>query len=194
MNNESILITLSGSLRKESYNHKLAQQAQQAALKLGHEAININLADYPLPLFNEDIEHLEAPSALIELRALFSKATSLLIASPEYNGSFSAALKNLLDWLSRPASESAPAYQPSFGNYTVALTAASPGGLGGLRGLGQLRELMNNLGSIVIPQQLAVAEAYKAFNEQGELNQPETAERLKSLVNTLADTDRRLKQ
>lgn len=194
MNQDSTLVTLSGSLRKESYNHKLAQQAQQAALKLGHEAININLADYPLPLFNEDIEHLKTPPALIELRKIFSKASSILIASPEYNGSFSAALKNLLDWLSRPANESAPAYQPTFSNYTVALTAASPGGLGGLRGLGQLRELMNNLGSIVIPQQLTIAEAYKAFNEQGELSQAETVDRLTSIVNTLTETDRRLKQ
>lgn len=194
MSSDRTLITFSGSLRSNSYNQKVAKQAQQIALELGYDAIHINLADYPLPLFNEDIENTETPASLNDLRRIFSSATSILIASPEYNGSFSAALKNTLDWLSRPDNNDSNAYQPPFNRLTVALTAASPGSLGGLRGLGQLREVMTNLGSLVIPQQLAIGAAYEAFNEEGKLVNQETVDRLTGLVKTLLETDQRLQK
>lgn len=194
MSSDRTLITFSGSLRSNSYNQKVAKQAQQIALELGYDAININLADYPLPLFNEDIENTETPASLNDLRRIFSSATSILIASPEYNGSFSAALKNTLDWLSRPDNSDSNVYQPPFNRFTVALTAASPGSLGGLRGLGQLREVMTNLGSLVIPQQLAIGAAYEAFNEEGKLVNQETVDRLTGLVKTLLETDQRLQK
>ncbi|KZY39875.1 MULTISPECIES: NADPH-dependent FMN reductase [unclassified Oleiphilus] len=194
MSSDRTLITFSGSLRSNSYNQKVAKQAQQIALELGYDAININLADYPLPLFNEDIENTETPASLNDLRRIFSSPTSILIASPEYNGSFSAALKNTLDWLSRPDNSDSNVYQPPFNRFTVALTAASPGSLGGLRGLGQLREVMTNLGSLVIPQQLAIGAAYEAFNEEGKLVNQETVDRLTGLVKTLLETDQRLQK
>ncbi|WP_369819575.1 NADPH-dependent FMN reductase, partial [Oleiphilus sp. HI0117] len=94
----------------------------------------------------------------------------------------------------RPDNSDSNVYQPPFNRFTVALTAASPGSLGGLRGLGQLREVMTNLGSLVIPQQLAIGAAYEAFNEEGKLVNQETVDRLTGLVKTLLETDQRLQK
>lgn len=183
------LITLAGSLRNDSFNKKIAKLAMERAEAFGAKARFIDLADYPLPLFNEDIEQQGAPEALLKLRAEFSGTTGLFIASPEYNGSFSAVLKNTLDWLSRPGESQDTEI---FSQLTVALGATSPGALGGIRGLSQLRELMNNLGSIVLPQQLAIGSSYEAFSEQGTLNNSVMQERFDMLIRSWVETSSRL--
>jgi chromate reductase, NAD(P)H dehydrogenase (quinone) len=185
MKNAPSLVMLSGSLRKDSLNKKIAKLAKNRAEEMGAKARFIDLADYSMPLFNEDIEQQGSPEALLRLREEFSGAVGLFIASPEYNGSFSAALKNTLDWLSRPADNQETSI---FNQLTVALGATSPGALGGIRGLSQLRELMNNLGSIVLPQQLAIGSGYEAFSEQGALTNPVMQERLDMLIRSLVET------
>ncbi|MBY6186468.1 NAD(P)H-dependent oxidoreductase [Marinobacter hydrocarbonoclasticus] len=174
------ILAFSGSLRRDSWNHKLVEQAAERARAQGAEVTVIQLADYPLPLFNEELEGQPNPQ-LEALRQLFSSADGLLIASPEYNGSFTAALKNLLDWLSRPAD----GYTVPYSTLSAALLATSPGGLGGIRGLSHLRELLMNLGTLVMPGQLAVGGAFQAFNDAGQLANPAMVDRLDAIVAAL---------
>jgi NAD(P)H-dependent FMN reductase len=174
------LIAFAGSLRTDSYNKQLVNHAAELARNNGAKVTVIDLKEYPLPLFDEDLEKELVSTELTALRALFASANGLLIASPEYNGSFSSVLKNTIDWLSRPAKDES--YAPAYGQFTVGLMAASPGGLGGIRGLSHIRELMSNLGSLVVPSQIAVGAAYEAFDENQQLKNAAMADRLEVLV------------
>lgn len=180
MTQQTHILAFAGSLRKDSYNKQLVKLAGQKAEQLGAKVTFIDLLDYQLPMFSEDVEKELVSEQLTELRQLFASAQGLLIASPEYNGSFSSVLKNTLDWLSRPAQDDS--YSPVYGQLTVGLMAASPGGLGGIRGLSHIRELMSNLGSLVVPNQVALGAAYRAFNEDGSLQNAAMEDRLEALA------------
>ncbi len=181
------VLAFSGSLKADSWNQKLVSEAARMAETAGAEVTVISLKDYPLPLFNEDIEH-EENAVLNDLRSLFAQADALLIASPEYNGSLTPALKNVIDWVSRPSSDND--YAPRYAQQSAALIATSPGGLGGLRGLNHLREILSNLGTLVVPSQLAVPSAFDAFNEKGELSNSVMKDRLAAIVNQLLSINR----
>lgn len=145
----------------------------------------IDLKECSLPMFDEDLEKESMPENLPALRDLFSQANGLLIASPEYNGSFSTVLKNTIDWLFRPAKDDS--YSPSYGQFIVGLMAVSPGGLGGIRGLSHIRELMSSLGSLVVPNQISLGVVYEAFNDQGRLNNSAIDDRLQVLAQQVVD-------
>ena len=174
------LIAFAGSLRKDSYSKQLVSLVADKARELGANVTLIDLKEYSLPMFDEDLEKEATPENLPALRELFTKADGLLIASPEYNGSFSSVLKNTLDWLSRPAQDDS--YTPVYSQLTVGLMAASPGGMGGIRGLSHIRELMSNLGALVVPNQIALGAAYDAFNSEGQLKNSAMNDRLQALA------------
>src|SRR5688572_18337049 len=127
------ILAFAGSLRKDSYNKKLLAIAVQGARDAGAEVTVVELVDYPLPLFDEDLERAGTPENAKKLKQLFLEHDALLIASPEYNSSFTAITKNTIDWVSRssPGEPGLAAYRGK----TAAIIAASPGALGGLRGL-----------------------------------------------------------
>lgn len=180
------ILAFGGSLRRDSFNQKLAAVAAAGAREAGAEVTLIALRDFPLPVFDQDLEDAEGmPSAAKALKQLFREHDGLLIAAPEYNSSLTAALKNALDWVSRAETDDEPPLA-AFTGKTAALCAASPGALGGLRGLVHVRAILGNIGVTVLPDQVAVSKAHEAFAADGTLSDAKQAARVKNLGAQLA--------
>ena len=179
------ILALAGSTRSDSYNKKLVRIAAASAREAGAEVTQIDLRDYALPLFDEDLEKSAGmPPAGQQLKALFREQDGFLIASPEYNSSITAVLKNAIDWVSRPAAGEPPLV--AFNGKTAMLMSASPGNLGGLRGLVHLRAILGNIGVIVLPDQVAVPRAFEAFAVDGTLVDPKQMAAISGLGTKLA--------
>lgn len=171
------ILAFAGSARIESFNKKLVKVAAEGAKVAGAEVTYADLLDYPMPLFNEDLEAREGlPDSVLQFKGLLKSNQGFLIACPEYNGSITPLLKNAIDWASRPEPGEVPLSLTCFRGKIAALLAASPGGLGGMRGLIHVRAILEGIGVTVIPDQKAIPGAYQAFDEQGRLtNEKETA-------------------
>ena len=186
------ILAFASSTRRESFNKKLVAVAAQGAREAGAEVTHIDLKDFPLPLFDQDLEAEQGmPENGKKLKKLFIDHDGLLIASPEYNSSFPAILKNAIDWVSRPAPG-----EPSlvaFRGKVAALMSASPGALGGRRGLDHIRSILGNIGVIVLPDQITVAQAHEAFNPDGTLKDPKRQVGIEGLGKTLASFLMKLK-
>jgi chromate reductase len=166
------ILAFAGSLRKDSYNKKLARTAAEGARGAGADVTLIDLKDFPLPVYDGDLETAEGlPANAKKLKDIFLQHQGLLIASPEYNSSVPGGLKNVIDWVSRTASKDEPPLA-CFNNKAAVIMSASPGGLGGLRALVHLRAMLGNIGVLVIPQQVAVPRAHEAFNPDNSLKDP----------------------
>ena len=180
------ILAFGGSLRRDSFNQKLAAVAAAGGREAGEEVTLIALRDYPLPVFDQDLEDAEGlPEAAKKLKQLFREHHGLLIASPEYNSSISGALKNAMDWVSRAETDDEPPLV-AFTGKTAVLCAASPGALGGLRGLVTVRSILGNLGVTVLPDQVAVSKAHEAFRTDGALADDKQAAKVKKLGAQLA--------
>ncbi|MFH7243587.1 MAG: NADPH-dependent FMN reductase [Spirulina sp.] len=193
MTRQPKLLAFSGSLRKKSLNALLVQVAAAGAAQAGAEVTTLHLKDFPMPLYDQDwFDEHGFPESVLKLKALMQAADGFLIASPEYNGSLTGALKNMIDWASRPDNGEAPLALSCFGGKTAAIMATSPGGLGGLRGLNHLRQILTGLGVLVIPAQQAVPNAYQVFNENGHLTDDSQRHAILNLGATLAQTTAKL--
>jgi NAD(P)H-dependent FMN reductase len=165
---------MAGSTRRESYNRKLAAEAAKSLARLGADVTHVELSDYPMPLFNQDLEAAEGlPPAATRLQDLMVEQDGLLLACPEYNSSLTPLLKNTIDWVSRANGERRAL--AAFQGKAAALVSASSGALGGLRGLRHVREILGNIGVIVMPGQLALSRADTAFDSQGVLEEDKRA-------------------
>ena len=182
----SRILAFGGSLRRDSFNQKLAAVAAVGARAVGAEVTLIALRDFPLPVFDQDLEGAEGiPMAAKKLKQLFREHHGLLIASPEYNSSITAALKNAIDWDSRAETDDEPPLV-AFAGKTAALCAASPGALGGLRGLVHARAILGNIGVTVLPDQVTVSKAHAAFRADGMLADENQTAKVKKLGAQLA--------
>lgn len=163
------ILVFAGSTRTESFNKKLAEVAAEAVRKAGGEATLLDLREHPLPLYDGDLEAASGlPENAKKLKQIMLAHDGLLIASPEYNSSISAVLKNFIDWVSRVERPDEPGLVV-FQGKIAAIMAASPGVLGGLRGLVHLRSILGNISVIVLPEQLAIMKANEAFAPDGTL-------------------------
>jgi NAD(P)H-dependent FMN reductase len=162
------ILAFAGSTRQDSVNKKLVKIAVEGAKAVGAQVTYLDLGDLPLPLYDEDLEEAEGlPENVLKLKALMKAHQGFLIACPEYNSSITPLLKNAIDWASRPAPD-----EPSlacFKEKVAVLMSASPGNLGGLRGLVHVRSILSNIGVLVLPDQQAIGNAYQAFDENGNL-------------------------
>ena len=160
------LLAFAGSTRSGSWNKKMIGAVTARAEALGANVTLIDLADYPIPLYDGDLEAAQGlPENAQKLQSLMSAHDGFLISTPEYNAFFPALLKNVLDWASRPS----PGQEGlvSFQGKPAGLFAASPGRLGGIRALNQLRTQMSELGSVIPSVGASVAQAHDAFDENG---------------------------
>jgi chromate reductase, NAD(P)H dehydrogenase (quinone) len=163
------ILALAGSTRKGSLNKKLIKLAAKGAEAAGAEVTVIDLREFPMPFYDGDLESAEGlPEKGRDFKKLLVDSDGILIASPEYNSGYSAVLKNAIDWASRTSTEGEPGLLAFTGKY-AALLSASPGALGGIRGLYQLRELLQNINVTVMPKMQAVGKAHEAFDENGAL-------------------------
>jgi NAD(P)H-dependent FMN reductase len=174
------ILAFAGSARRGSWNKKLVRIAAAGARAQGIEVTLIELEDYPLSIFNQDDEAQSGlPANGRKLKDLFISHQGFLISSPEYNSSISALLKNTIDWVSRPAAGEGPL--AGFADKTAVVMSASPGALGGLRGLVHLRSILGNIGTLVLPGTFSISKAHEAFGEDGTLKdgrQQATVEKL----------------
>ena len=184
---EPRLLFIAGSAREKSWNKKLARLGHQIADANGIASAFADLGDYPMPIYNGDIETQEgSPDNARKLKALMKVHSGIFIASPEYNASFSALLKNALDWVSHTRDDGEEPLEV-FKTRVFALGSASPGGMGGLRGLSQLRLVLEiGLSALVLPDQFAVPRAVDAFDENGHLKNKDSQETYKQLIQKLA--------
>ncbi len=180
------ILAFAGSARQDSWNKKLIRIAAAGAQAAGAEVTLIDPRDYPLPLFDQDDEAAHGlPAHAVTLKALMRSHQGFLISSPEYNSSISPLLKNLIDWTSRPAPDEPPL--ACFSGKVALLMSASPGALGGLRGLVHVRAILGNIGTLVLTETLSVVRAHEAFNEDGSLRDPRQQESAARLGATLAN-------
>jgi len=187
------ILAFAGSTREASFNKQLVRVAAKAAEQAGAEVTVIDLKDFPMPLYDGDLESQSGlPEHAKRFKELLKSHHGFLIASPEYNSSITAVLKNAIDWASRPEPNEPPlvAYTDKF----AGLMSASPGALGGLRSLATVRSILENIGVHVIPNQIAVSRAHEAFNLDGSLKDPKqqaavekVAQRLTHLLKKVHD-------
>jgi len=160
------ILAFAGSARTQSWNKKLIRIAADRAREAGGEITLIDLRDFPMPLYDGDVEASEGlPEKARALKRLVIAHAGLLLSCPEYNSSIAPLLKNAIDWVSRPQ----PNEPHAFRGKIAGLLAASPGNLGGVRGLFTVRQVLTVLGTIVLPTQFALARAAEAFADDSSL-------------------------
>lgn len=180
MTNRPKILAFAGSTREASYNKLLVKVAAAGARAAGAEVTYVDLHDLPMPLFDEDLEAKDGmPENARKLKELMVAHDGFLIASPEYNSSITAVLKNAIDWVSRPA-PGEPGLV-AFTDKVAVIMSASPGGFGGLRGLVHLRSILGNINVFVLPDQKAIPQAFEAFNSDGTMKDPKQQDSVENL-------------
>jgi len=181
------ILAFAGSLRAESYNKKLVKIAASGAEAAGARVSVIDLSEYRLPIFDEDLEKADGmPVNGRKLKDLMLAHEGLLLACPEYNSSITAVLKNTIDWTSRTQNGETPL--ACFKGKTAVIMSASPGALGGLRVLVTVRSILGNIQVTVLPNQIAIAKANEAFGPDGNLLDEAKQKAVMGLGETLART------
>lgn len=162
------LLIVPGSTRTGAFSKQLAAATAQLAVGVASSVTTIDLRDYGMPIYDGDLEAANGlPDGAVRLRSVVQAHDALLVVTPEHNASIPAVLKNALDWVSRPYA--AEPGVSAFRGKVAALLASSPGALGGLRALEHLRQILRNLGLLVLTEQFALGQAGAAFAPDGVL-------------------------
>jgi chromate reductase, NAD(P)H dehydrogenase (quinone) len=181
------LLFFAGSARAGSHNKRLARLGALIAEANGIAATFADLGDYPMPLYDADLQTTDGiPDTAKKFEALMKVHTGVFIACPEYNASITPLLKNTLDWVSRIRNDGEEPLAV-FKTRVFALGSASPGGMGGLRGLTTVRTVLEmGLGALVLPDQFAVPRAMDAFEDNGHFKNKDQGEQFKAVIQKLA--------
>lgn len=176
-------LTLSGSIRKGSVNTMLQAQMGRKLTEAGVAVNAISLGDFPMPIFNEDLEPDGVPEAAEQMAALWRSHDIIFIASPEYNGGLTPLLVNAVTWVSRQ--------RPSpFRHAIFGIGGVSSGKYGTIWGLSHLRESLTKMGALVVPTLLGIGPADQAFDEKGELVEPAITRKVEQMVTELTSFSR----
>lgn len=186
------ILAFAGSLRKDSFNKKLVAVAAQGARDAGASVTLIDLKEYPLPVYDGDIETASGlPENALKLKKLFIDHDGLMISSPEYNSGYPGGLKNMIDWVSRVVPGGKPLAEFE-GKFAVIMNA-TPGMGGGARMLPTLRVLLSNLRINVLADQFGLTKANEAFTPEGDLKEEAQKKTALGLGRKLAEALAKLK-
>ena len=186
------ILVIPGSLRTGSLNAKLAAVAAHALAREGAEVTRISLGDFPLPIYDGDLQAKSGvPKHAVHLKRMMSAHHGVLIVTPEYNSSVPALVKNTIDWVSRVQDPHETRGQV-FRDRVFAIAAASGNRLGGARALAALRLILSACHAQVIPNQLALSFAEDAYDEMDHLKNVADNDALKALVRQLIDVSQRM--
>lgn len=185
------ILVIPGSTRSGSHNVRLAALAAKELTLLDAEVTRISLADYPLPIYEADVDARSGqPANALKLKQMMQAHQGIFITSPEYSASVTPLLKNALDWVSRVREKNDPTYA-AFKNRVFAIASASPASSGGLRSLMALRQILElGCGALVIPEQVAVPAAEFAFDPMDELVEMRLANLLRAELTRLVEMAR----
>ncbi|KQN73648.1 NADPH-dependent FMN reductase [Devosia sp. Leaf64] len=176
-------LTLSGSIRQGSYNRVLQKHMGRALTQAGVAVTEIDLSDFPMPIFNEDLEAENVPEAAVRLAEMWRSHDIVFIASPEYNGGPSPLIVNTITWLSRQ--------KPSpFRNAVFGIGGVSSGKYGTIWGLSHLRESLTKVGTLVVPTLLGIGPAEGAFDENGDPTEKPIIRKVEQMVTELTSFSR----
>jgi len=181
------ILAFAGSLREKSYNKRVLRVAVEGARKAGAEVTVVDLKDYPLPIYNEDLQTTQGfPPIATAFQRLLLEHDGLLIASPEYNASLPAVLKNAVDWASRARGDLKTG--DCFKGKVAGIMTASPGGFGGIRCLGHLRDVLTVLLVNILPSEIAVGKVGGVFDgDTGTITNESVRALLEDLGKSLAE-------
>lgn len=186
------ILVIPGSLRTGSLNARLAAVAVHELAQSGAEITRISLADFPLPIYDGDLQAKSGvPKHAVNLKRMIAAHHGILIVTPEYNSSVPALVKNTLDWVSR-VQDPHEARGQVFRDRVFAIASASGGRLGGARALAALRLILAACHAQVIPNQLALSFADDAYDDMDRLKNSADAEALKALARQLIDISQRM--
>jgi NAD(P)H-dependent FMN reductase len=183
------ILVFAGSIRTGSLSTKLASLAAKELALADGDVTLISLGDYPLPIYDGDLEKAQGiPENATKLAKLIAAHQGVFIATPEYNNSVPPLLKNAIDWISRVESTGTIKYR----NRVYGIGSTSDGMIGGARALIDLRRIvLTAVGAILIPNKIEVSRAQEAFDHAGEL--PDAPARLlKRLCHHLVELAGRL--
>jgi len=185
------ILVLPGSTRSGSHNVRLAALAAKELTLIDADVTRISLADYPLPLYEGDLESKAgAPENAVRLKHMIMAHHGVFIASPEYSASVTPLLKNAIDWVSRVRERGDPTYA-AFKGRVFAISSASPGRSGGLRSLIALRQILElGCGALVIPEQVTIPQADNAFDDMDNIVDTATANLFRAQLARLVDMAR----
>jgi NAD(P)H-dependent FMN reductase len=186
------ILVIPGSLRSGSHNARLAAAAAHEFALAGAEVTRISLADFPLPIYDGDLQTKSGvPKHAINLKRMMSAHHGVLIVTPEYNSSVPALVKNTIDWVTR-VQDAHETRGQVFRERAFAIAAASENRLGGTRSLAALRLILSACHAVVIPNQLALSFANEAYDDMDRLKHPADIEALKALVRQLIELSQRM--
>jgi len=173
------ILGISGSLRKASYNTSLLRMASS----LAPDDVSMQIFDLsPLPLYNDDLAKNNPPAPVNDFRKSIIQSDGLLIASPEYNYSFTGILKNAIDWASTDTLGNLLAGKPT------AIMGASPSAFGTTRSQLHLRQILYAANTNVIRRpEIAIRHVHTVIDEHGKLNDDYAIEKIKTLLAALTE-------
>lgn len=181
------ILVFAGSIRTGAFSGKTADVAQKELAMHGAEVTRISLADYPLPIMDQDLEKAEGiPENAYKLARQIDAHDAVLIATPEYNGSLPPLLKNAIDWVSRIKLDDDKPLRPLPGK-VMAICCSSPSHFGGIRAASHLRQILAHIQVEVISAQCSVTNAGEAFDEHGELREERMRRSMTNVCKALVD-------
>ncbi|KFB08453.1 NADPH-dependent FMN reductase [Nitratireductor basaltis] len=182
------ILVFAGSVRGQALSGKTADAATRELALQGAEVTRISLADYPLPIFDQDLERDKGvPQNAVKLASLVASHDGFLIATPEYNASLPPLLKNAIDWISRVKQDGSGRTIRAFAGKSGAICSSSNGVFAGIRAANHLRAVLVHCQAEVVSAQCSVGRAQEAFDEAGNLRDEATQKKLATTCRALLE-------